>query len=225
MTTVIREARDFAWMRFTRSRMDALVFGLGVNRMLKRIIFVCCLAVSVCTNGGSCSGELVRLVRQADPQRVPRVACQSPESLGYQTKTLSDLSLDIRIDSELMPEDCAKELFHEGALRRQWQHAEFNWAASDLFAQPAYFDDPILERYGQSHDRFIQPVLSGAHFFSQFPLMPYKLGLDRTHDHVYTLGYYRPGSPMPYLGRRLPLEADAAAFESMSWVALFLIFP
>jgi len=153
--------------------------------------------------------------------------CASSEEIGYKAKLLKDVALNIRLDAPAMPEDCSADLFQAGsALRdRRWQLSEFNWAASDLFGQPAYFDDPILERYGQSHHALIQPALSGAHFFSQFPLMPYKIGIDRPHDQIYTLGYHRPGSPMPLLGRRLPWEADAAGFESMSWVALLFIFP
>jgi hypothetical protein len=154
-------------------------------------------------------------------------ACVSPAELGYKAKRLDELSLNIQLEASLMPADCAATVFQMATFgtERNWAETEFNWAASDLFHQPLYFDYPILERYGQSNGPMIQPILSGAHFFSQFPLIPYKIGLDRTHDHIYTLGYYRPGTPMPLLGRRLPLEADAAGFEAMGWVALFLILP
>ena len=108
---------------------------------------------------------------------------------------------------EQLPADCSDSVFQAIAPSsdgRSWFATEFNWAASDLFAQPAYFDDPVLERYGQTHRRLVQPWLSGAHFFAQFPLMPYKILVDRPHDKVYTLGYHRPGSPMPCVARRLP---------------------
>jgi hypothetical protein len=141
---------------------------------------------------------------------------------------LIDLSVNIGLDPEELPPDCSTEVFRVSdnfATTRPWMHTEFNWAASDLFHQPAYWDDPILERYGQSHHPWIQPALSGAHFFATFPLIPYKIGVERTHDHIYTLGYHRPGSPTPALGRRLSLEADAAAFEGLSWLALIFILP
>ena len=192
------------------------------------------LAIGVCASVQAQTEPLVprvaieeEPVESVPPARGPVEACQSPAALGYQAKRLNELSMNIRLDEGLMPADCATAVFEPATLgtERHWAEFEFNWAASDLFHQPAYFDDPILERYGQSNGPVIQPILSGAHFFSQFPLMPYKIGIDRTHDHVYTLGYYRPGSPTPLLGRRLPLEADAASFEAMTWVALFLILP
>ena len=54
---------------------------------------------------------------------------------------------------------------------------------------------------------------------------PYKLGVDRTHDPIYTLGYYRPGSPAPYSRQKLPWERDAALFEGGAWTGLLLLVP
>ena len=140
------------------------------------------------------------------PQQLPG-DCPTLQQLGYQTKRLDELSLNVGIDDEQLPADCSDGIFRTMALSddgRDWFDAEFHWAASDLFAQPAYFDDPVLERYGQTRRAFVQPWLSGAHFFGQFPLMPYKVVVDRPYDRVYTLGYQRPGSPTPCVARRLP---------------------
>jgi hypothetical protein len=133
--------------------------------------------------------------------------CPTLEQLGYQTKRLTELSLNIDVTDAQLPADCSEGMFRTMALGndgRDWFDAEFNWAASDLFAQPAYFDDPVLERYGQTRSALVQPWLSGVHFFGQFPLMPYKMAVDRPFERVYTLGYQRPGSPMPCVARRLP---------------------
>jgi hypothetical protein len=100
-----------------------------------------------------------------------------------------------------------------------------HWAASELRAQPAYFDHVPLERYGQSVCPIVQPLLSGARFFGTFPIIPYKIGIDRTHDRIYTLGYYRPGSPAPCIRQTLPVELDAALLESGSWIGLVLLLP
>jgi hypothetical protein len=140
------------------------------------------------------------------PQQIP-LDCPTLEQLGYRTKALSELSLNVEISTEQLPKDCSSGVFQETVLSqdgRDWFATEFNWAASDLFAQPAYFDDPLLERYGQTRHPLVQPWLSGVHFFGQFPLMPYKIVVDRPFDKIYTLGYYRPGSPMPCVTRRLP---------------------
>ena len=132
------------------------------------------------------------------PPRREIVACPSLADLGYLTKALTEISLDMSATNRL-PDDCSVNLF---APAGGWELAplaqrEFTWAASELYAQPSYWDDPILERYGQTHRPFIQPWLSGAHFFGTFPLIPYKIGVDRTHDKIYTLGYYRPAALRP----------------------------
>ncbi len=140
------------------------------------------------------------------PPQIP-LDCPTLEQLGYRTKPLAELSLDVALRDEQLPADCSANVFQETAVEqadRGWFVTEFNWAASDLFAQPAYFDDPLLERYGQTRHRLAQPWLSGAHFFGQFPLWPYKILVDHPCDKVYTLGYYRPGTPMPCMARRLP---------------------
>jgi hypothetical protein len=132
------------------------------------------------------------------PQR--SFECPDLEKIGFKQKQLDNLSLDARIHEKRLPADCSTSVFQGTALGddgRSWLATDFNWAASDLYAQPAYFDDPVLERYGQTHHPLVQPWLSGAHFFSQFPLMSYKIVTDRPYDTVYTLGYHRPGSPMP----------------------------
>ena len=72
------------------------------------------------------------------------------------------------------------------------------------------FDDVQLERYGQSRCPTLQPVLSGAHFFGTMAIMPYKMGLSGPFEMTSNYGYYRPGSPTPCVGRRLPWEWDAA---------------
>jgi hypothetical protein len=161
------------------------------------------------------------------PPRRAVAACPTLEELGYLLKQITEISLDITSRAERLPDDCSVGLF---AGATGWEmtspsQREFTWAASELYSQPAYFDDPILERYGQTHRPLIQPFLSGAHFFGTFPLMPYKIGLDRTHDHIYTLGYYRPGSPTPCIGRRHRLEADAAGFEAATLLALIFLLP
>lgn len=147
------------------------------------------------------SGETIPV-----PNQVPR-DCPTLEQLGYQTKRLSELSLDVALADKQLPADCSLAVFESTAVGhdgRSWMATEFNWSASDLFAQPAYFDDPVLERYGQTRHPCLQPWLSGAHFFGQFPLMPYSLIVNRPFDKVYTLGYSRPGTPTPCVMRRLP---------------------
>lgn len=84
----------------------------------------------------------------------------------------------------------------------------------------------MLERYGQkSIIPGAQPVVSGLKFFGSLALLPYKMGVERPRDCMYTLGYYRPGSCPPRLQQRLPLELDASLLEVGTIAGLILLLP
>ena len=67
----------------------------------------------------------------------------------------------------------------KGALRF-WQLALlvavfvfWHVATSPTLLPPLYFEDPQLERYGHSFPPCCQPLISGAHFFTRLPILPY----------------------------------------------------
>ena len=108
---------------------------------------------------------------------------------------------------------------------RAWLPTTFTWKASGLCHKPLYFEDVHLERYGHSWGPLAQPVLSGAHFFLTFPILPYKMGLYPPRECIYTLGYYRPGSCAPYMLDPLPISVRAALFEAGAWVGGVYLIP
>ena len=142
-------------------------------------------------------------------------------------KPIKDVKVTNAPPAGELPPDAAKDLLVEKkpAAGRDWAETQFNWAPTELAHQPLYFDELALERYGQTVAPRLQPVISGAHFFGTFAILPYKMGLDRAHDCVYTLGHYRPGSCAPCVRQGLPFETDAALFEAGTWVALALLLP
>jgi len=155
----------------------------------------------------------------------PKVAVPTRQDLQAWFKPLDQVSIDIRAKAGPVPADfSARSLKHRQGFdqltfpRADSAYVEFCWAPAELAHQPLYFDDQPLERYGQSVCPPLQPILSAAHFFLVFPVMPYKIGLDRTHDPVYTLGYYRVGTRAPCVRQRLPFELDAAIFEAGAWL-------
>jgi hypothetical protein len=143
-------------------------------------------------------------------------------------KDINEISVDIRQTEIEVPDrwEAFFERFTEQPLRKpQFRPLQFSWEATEFWHHPLYFDDVPLERYGQMRHPLLQPVWSGVHFFGTLPLLPYKMGVDRPCDRIATLGYYRPGSAAPPVGRRLPLEADAATIEAATWVGLILLLP
>lgn len=96
---------------------------------------------------------------------------------------------------------------------RQWDQVCYMWKASALCHKPLYFENVQLERYGHSWGPALQPIVSGVHFFTRIPAIPYMMGIQAPNECVYTLGHYRPGSCAPYLIEPIPFTWRAAALQ------------
>jgi len=108
---------------------------------------------------------------------------------------------------------------------RQWPQITYNWKAAALCHKPLYFEQVHLERYGHSWGPYVQPIMSGVHFFGTLPILPYKMGIRTPTECVYTLGYYRPGSCAPYLIDPIPFTWRAALFQAGAATALPFAIP
>jgi hypothetical protein len=113
-----------------------------------------------------------------------------------------------------------------GSAERYFAHMNYFWAASNVYYNPLYFEDPVLERYGQVHlHDAVQPFYSVARFGGQLIGLPYQMALCPPHDRVYPLGYYRPGDPAPRLIYQPPLNAKAGAVSAGVYTGLFFLVP
>jgi len=143
-----------------------------------------------------------------------------------QLESISEITHDISAEGEMFPVECP---LVEGALPlRQiqgWAPITFTWKASGLCHKPAYFEDVHLEVYGHSWGPYLQPVISGAHFFLTVPVLPYKMGLYPPHECIYSLGYYRPGSCAPYMLDPLPLSIRAGLAEAGVMTGMAYLIP
>ncbi len=97
---------------------------------------------------------------------------------------------------------------------RQWVASSFAWKASEISHKPLYFEEVQLERYGHTLHPLAQPVFSGAHFFLNIAVLPYKMGIHPLHECQYPLGYYRPGSCAPWLMPPVPLSVRGGLAEA-----------
>lgn len=139
---------------------------------------------------------------------------------------IDTIDLNIRVDGEPgadFPYEC--ELGDEKFIPRSWPEITYMWKATGICHKPLYFEQPQLERYGHSWGPWLQPVVSGAHFFVSVPILPYKMGIRTPNECVYTLGYYRPGSCAPYMVDPVPFTWRAAFFETGAWTAGVLALP
>jgi hypothetical protein len=111
-----------------------------------------------------------------------------------------------------LPQECT--LGDEQFALRNWQPMTYTWKASALCHKPLYFEDHRLERYGHMAGPLAQPALSGAHFFLNIAILPYKMGINPPNECQYALGYYRPGSCAPWLLEPVPLSLRGALFQT-----------
>ncbi len=171
--------------------------------------------------------------RPAVPDRTARqLLTVPPEALIR--KGIGPLSEDLpdtQVIDGLLPPDASQGFFNELENREttfrqgDWTLTEFHWAASELRHRPLYFEDAVLERYGQSHAPLFQPLVSGTRFFLTFPVLPYAATVNPPRPAISALGYFRPGSRTPALRQRPPLQRDAAFVQALSALSFIFIFP
>lgn len=161
-----------------------------------------------------------------EPAKSPPDAAEDPCGMA-EFKPISDKKYDCDISIKgRMPDRCPLAAGEPPDRQTTgWAPVTFTWKASGLCHKPAYFEDVHLERYGHSWGPYLQPVISGGHFFLTVPILPYKMGLYPPNECVYTLGYYRPGSCAPYMLDPLPLSLRAALFEAGAWTGMAFLIP
>ncbi len=147
--------------------------------------------------------------------------CISPEDF----RPVTEITTDITPHGDL-PNECplTDDVF-DLEQARVWAPITFTWKAAALCHKPLYFEQVQLERYGHSWGPYVQPFISGAHFFLTVPILPYKMGLKAPTECVYTLGYYRPGNCAPYMLDPIPLSVRAGLTQAGVMTGAACIFP
>ena len=132
---------------------------------------------------------------------------EGPKPFGrWPRKTISEIQLDVRDQSEVVPEDRLSELTEKKSdeVWRSFQPQPrlFAWAAPDIRYQPLYFEDVALERYGQTAGWYKQPVCSALHASKSFVTLLNQMRHDRPASCDYPLGFCRPGDCLPAIYQR-----------------------
>jgi len=171
-------------------------------------------------------GDLTR-DETGDAERQLAESICSQELADLKASTLADVGLDIAVagmPGEDYPFECSIDdgTWHAG---RSWPQTVYMWKASALCHKPLYFEDEAMERYGHSWGPCCDPIVSGVHFFSRLPILPYCMGDQPPCECVYALGHYRPGSCAPYLIDPVPISARGALFQAGAVVGAAAILP
>jgi hypothetical protein len=143
------------------------------------------------------------------------------------TSTLATVKLNIRLTGTPgrdFPFECSIDdgTWHAG---RSWPCTTYLWKASALCHKPLYFEDEQMERYGHSWGPCCDPIVSGAHFFTKLPVLPYCMGVEPPCECIYALGHYRPGSCAPYMIEPVPISCRGALFQAGAVVGTAAILP
>jgi hypothetical protein len=147
--------------------------------------------------------------------------CQRPRSRRMEEIT-ADIRPKVKAGDIPPPPDC--ERISSTFESRAWSPVTFTWTAPATCNKPLYFDEVQLENYGHTWGPYVQPIVSGIHFFATVPLLPYYMGVTPPNECVYSLGYYRPGNCAPYLLDPFPLSVRGALFEGSLWTGLPFVF-
>ncbi|QDT45640.1 hypothetical protein Pan241w_57660 [Gimesia alba] len=123
--------------------------------------------------------------------------------------------------------ECPKEfqLSREPYVGRNFTESIYTWEASNLNYNPLYFEDPNLERYGNSRRDLVQPFVSIGRFTGQLLALPYQMSIDPVRKRIYPLGYYRPGEYTPKRINGIPWNTKAAITEGLTATGLVFILP
>ncbi len=129
------------------------------------------------------------------------------------------------IDPQQLPQDFNDKLTRGEYVARQPNPTVLQWAPTNFYHYPLYFEDPALERYGHTYSPLVQPFASTGRFAVQLAGLPYQMALHPVASRQYALGYYRPGEDAPKKLYQIPFNTEATVVETAAIIGLFLILP
>lgn len=97
-----------------------------------------------------------------------------------------------------------------------WTYSNKPWVAPVFCHQPTYYEDIMLENHGHETCPPLQPILSGARFYTGIFCTPYLYCLNGPFEDVPSVGRYRPGTTAPALRQRAPYDPYALGVQAVS---------
>ncbi len=157
----------------------------------------------------------------------------APQPLADETRPfrpITQVTINAALPAGVLPGDAAQPASTtpqvvDPRLWCGWADTMFQWSATALCHRPLYFEQVNLERYGYTVCPLLQPAISGAHFFLTIPTLPYKMAAQCPRECVYTLGYYRAGSPAPRRWHHVNWDPTAATVQGLVVTGLVFLIP
>jgi len=137
-------------------------------------------------------------------------------TLGYALKN---------IKSNQLPDDFDTKLDNGEYVARATSPTVLQWAPTNFYHYPLYFEDPSLERYGHTYHPLIQPFASTGRFATQLVGLPYQMTLHPIASREYALGHYRPGECAPKKHYQIPFNEEATLMQVAIIAGLIIVIP
>ena len=175
-----------------------------------------------------------RAPAQAAQKRTPEEVPTPGPMYDFESRPIGSLTVRTACRAGDVPADVGREKLaqmqakaSDDVVLRNWPLTCYRWEAPALCHRPLYFEEVNLERfgYGPRYLRIAQPVISAGQFFTTVPILPYKMFAEPARQCVYTLGQYRPGSPVPYDIEFPPGSWSGAGAESLVITGLIFAIP
>ena len=169
----------------------------------------------------------IRQVSQTQAQDEPVPQATSGSRLKTDIRMIQpSLSYALKdIDPQQLPQDFNDKLTRGEYVARQPNPTVLQWAPTNFYHYPLYFEDPALERYGHTYSPLVQPFASTGKFAVQLVGLPYQMALHPVTSRQYALGYYRPGETAPKKLYQIPYNTEATLVQTAAVIGLFLILP
>jgi hypothetical protein len=95
-----------------------------------------------------------------------------------------------------------------------WSVKTKHWVAPAYCHLPTYYEDVMLEAHGHERCPPVQPILSGARFYTGIFFTPYLSYMRPPLKDIPSTGHYRPGSCAPAIRQRAPYDAGAIKVQA-----------
>lgn len=155
---------------------------------------------------------------------------ERPAGSGLLARSLTDIQPTLNYawgtwEDDELPEDFHERMDNGVYVKRYNPQTVLQWAPTNLWYHPLYFQDVGLERYGHTHKPWVQPFVSSGKFFGQFVGLPYQMVLHPPKSREFALGYYQPGEWAPKKKLAIPWNEEAAATEFLWVTGIILLIP
>ena len=156
--------------------------------------------------------ESPSIPRSKEPLRVGSLSIPNTSIAGIGTGTTPEDATEGRLPNPMpLPYGPDREA--------GWSVKTKHWVAPVYCHQPTYYEDVMLEHHGHERCVVLQPVLSGARFYTGIFFTPYLATLRPPLQDIPSAGHYRPGSCAPALRQRAPYDPTAIKVQAAATAA------